>query len=114
MRASKIKLGYKQRDKLFQKKFSELKTKVLLNWFEIFILLTVSFFITLKIILMFRTGSMLIQIGLSILSSLIVTLLFCSFRGYQLKITRFDKEHIYIKISSELMDASKKELHLST
>jgi len=114
MKTSKIKLGYSERDKLFQKQLSELKTKVLLNWFEIFILLAVSFFITLKIIMILRTESMVIQIGLSILSSLIVTLLFCSFRGYQLNITRFDKEYIYKKISNELMDESKKELHLST
>ena len=108
MAASKIKLSYSERDKLFKKEYSELKNRVALNWFEIFALLVVSFFIALKTLTYFSIDSIAILTMISLIIAGGVCFLFCCFRKYQLKITRFDKEHIYKKISQELMDESKK------
>ncbi len=110
MKNSKIKLGYRERDKLFKKEFTELKIKVALNWFEIFSLLAVSFFISLKLHSFILRGSQLHPILFSFITCIIITGIFCFFRKYKLKITRFDKEDIYKKISIDLFDESRNEL----
>ncbi len=107
MEASKIKLRYRDRDTLFKKEYTELKIKVALNWFEIVALITVSFFISFKLLLYVKWQSNFIPVLISIAIALGITYLFCCFRKYQLKITRFDKEHIYKKISNDLIDKSK-------
>ena len=109
MVTSKIKIGTRERDKLFKKDFSELKIRVVLNWFEILALLVVSFFITLKIVSFFELEGIVVVVLISTLSSAVITYIFCQFRKYKLFITRFDKEDIYKKISAELIDESKKE-----
>jgi len=109
MESPKIKLRYRDRDTLFKKEFSELKIKVALNWFEIVALITLSFIISLKVVHSINYFSLTLNVIISILSSSIVTYIFCCFRNYQLKITRFDKEHIYKKISKDLIDKSKDE-----
>ena len=107
MESSKIRLRYRDRDILFKKEYSELKIKVVLNWFEITALLAVTFFISLKLTSYLKLESILIPVIISFASALVITYLFCCFRKYQLKITRFDKEHIYKKISDELIDKTK-------
>lgn len=107
MTTTKIKLRYRDRDTLFKKEYAELRVKVALNWFEIIALLSVSFFISLKLIYLFNWETLLIPVIISILVSIGITYLFCCFRKYQLKITRFDKEHIYQKISKDLIDKTK-------
>ena len=109
METSKIKLRYRDRDALFKKEFSELKIKVALNWFEIIALIAVSFLGSTKILFMLKIESITINILFSFTISLLVALLFSRFRKYQLKITRFDKEHIYKKISKDLIDKTKEE-----
>lgn len=109
METPKIKLRYSDRDTLFKKEYSELKIKVALNWFEIIALITVSIIGLFKIIQISEIKSIPVIIVLSLLGSTLITLLFCSFRKYQLKISRFDKEHIYKKISNDLIDKSKEE-----
>ena len=106
---SKIKLRYRDRDALFKKEYTELKIKVALNWFEIFALIVVSFFLSYKLVNYITTfDSMAIPIIISLIATAIITYLFCCFRKYQLNITRFDKEHIYKKISNDLIDKTKK------
>lgn len=107
MDAARIKLRYKDRDTLFKKEYSELKIKVALNWFEIFVLMAISFFVSLKIASSLKWGNMVPPVIISIISALIITFLFSYFRKYQLNITRFDKEDIYKKISDDLIDKKK-------
>ena len=108
MSSQKIKLRYKDRDILFKKEYTQLKIRVVLNWLEVFVLLMVSFFILLKISLSLNIGALLPNLGISILSSLAIVFSFSYFRNYHLKITRFDKEDIYKKISNDLIEGSKK------
>jgi hypothetical protein len=107
MAASKIKLRTKDRDLLFKKEYSKLKIKVALNWFEIFALLIVAFLVSLKTAFYLNIGSTTISLVISLAIALGITFLFSIFRKYQLKITRFDKEHIYKRISNDLIDKSK-------
>ena len=109
MEATKIKLRYRDRDTLFKKEFSELRIKVALNWFEIIALITLSFIGSFKALHLIKFGGITINVIISVVISLIVATLFSRFRKYQLKITRFDKEHIYKKISADLIDKSKNE-----
>ena len=107
METSKIKLRYRDRDTLFKKEFSELRIKVALNWFEIIALITLTFLGSIKALLMLGVSSIPTNIVISFLISLLVAFMFSRFRNYQLKITRFDKEHIYKKISADLIDKTK-------
>lgn len=107
MESSKIKLRYRDRNLLFKKEYSELKIKVALNWFEIITLIVVVFLVSLKLSFYLNLESLVGSIIISFISTIIITSLFCYFRKYQLKITRFDKEHIYKKISNELIEKSK-------
>jgi hypothetical protein len=109
METSKIKLRYRDRDTLFKKEFSELKIKVALNWFELIALITVSIIGSFKLLEFIEIKNVYTIVALSLLASALITYLFCSFRKYHLKITRFDKEHIYKKISNDLIDKSKNE-----
>ena len=109
MAASKIKLGYTERDKLFKKEYNELKIKVALNWFEIIALIIVTFFITLKATSLLQLDSIIIPVSISLIAAGGLTFLFCCFRKYQLKITRFDREHIYKKISKDLIESKGNE-----
>lgn len=109
MKPSKIKLGYKERDKLFKKEFTELKIKVALNWFEIIVLLCITFFISMKLHDFIMWENQFHPIIISIISCIVVTAIFAYFRKYQLTITRFHKENIYKKISAELLEKSKNE-----
>jgi hypothetical protein len=104
---SKIKLKTKDRDAFFKKEFSRLKIKVALNWFELVALFLVTFFGTLKLCFMLSISSIALYIIVSTIAAGLVALLFSCFRKYQLKITRFDKEHIYKKISADLIEQSK-------
>jgi len=107
MSSQKIKLRYKDRDILFKKEYTQLKIRVTLNWLEVFMLLITSFFIVLKISLSFNFGTILPSTGIAILSSLVIIFTFSYFRNYHLKITRFDKEDIYKKISNDLIEGAK-------
>lgn len=105
---SEIKLKTKERDALFKEEFSKLKIKVALNWFEIIVLIIVSFLGTLKISLSY-IDSIFFSVLVALFIALVVAFIFASFRNYQLRITRFDKEHIYKKISADLIDKSKQK-----
>ncbi len=107
MAASKIKLSYKERDKLFKKYYAELKIKVALNWFELLALLVLSFFICYKTFGYIGVTDKITSIIMAIVGSIIVTLLFVYIRKYKLTINRFDRERIYKKLSSELIEESK-------
>lgn len=106
MEASKIKLSYRDRDKLFKKYFTELKIKVALNWFELLALLTVSLFTSYKL-LAYSGSNRATSIVMSVIISIVITCLFCYIRKYKLTINRFDKEHIYKRLSNELIEESK-------
>ena len=108
MESQKIKLRYKDRELLFKKEYSQLKIKVALNWFEILTLIIISFFITFKLCLSINLGTIPVTTIISIIIALLSALLFSSFRKYQLKITRFDKEDIYKKVSNDLIDKTRK------
>ena len=108
MEPSKIRLKYRDRDTLFKKEYSELKIKVALNWFELIALLLVGFFLSIKVSISYlKIESIFITVVISLIIALGIVFLFSCFRKYQLKITRFDKEHIYKKISKDLIDESK-------
>lgn len=107
LESSKIKLKTKDRDVYFKKEFSKLKIKVALNWFELVALFLVAFFIVLKASFMLQKDYVAASLFISLLISTSVVLLFSSFRKHQLRITRFDKEHIYKKISEDLFEQSK-------
>jgi len=106
---NKIKLRTRDRDTFFKKEFSKLKIKVALNWFEIIALFLVTFFGVLKISFILELTPIIIPVAISLSVATLITFLFFCFREYQLKITRFDKEHIYKKISEDLIDKSKHE-----
>ena len=107
MAASKIKLSYKERDKLFKKYFTELKIKVALNWFELIALLILSFFISFKSLKYLSVTDNFTAIIMSVIAAIIITGVFSYIRKYKLSINRFDKEHIYKRLSSELIEESK-------
>lgn len=105
MKTSKTKLGYKERDALFQKYFMEFKIKVALNWFELIALLVVSFFISKKLINYIGIDNGITNFIIAILTSVTITLIFSYIRKYKLTINRFDKERIYKRVSSELLSS---------
>ncbi|MCB0402613.1 MAG: hypothetical protein KDD41_11055 [Flavobacteriales bacterium] len=107
MTEQKPKLGYKERDKLFKKYFTELKIKVALNWFEIFALTILTFFVGYKLMPYVGVHVKVTALVIAGCSSLFLTLLFCYIRKYKLTINRFDKEHIYKRLSSELLEENK-------
>ena len=107
METKKTKLGYRERDALFQKYFTEFKIKVALNWFELLALLAVSFFGSLKLVQLMGVENRVTIIISSLAISFIVTLLFSYIRKYKLRINRFDKERIYKRVSAELFEESK-------
>lgn len=107
MAQDKTKLGYRERDRLFKKYFTELKIKVALNWFEIFALMLLSFFICFKLMPYIGVHVKITALVIAGVSSAFLTLLFCYIRKYKLTINRFDKEHIYKRLSSELLEESK-------
>jgi len=108
METSKIRLKYSERDALFKKEYSELKIKVALNWFELIALLLVGFFLSIKVSISYlKIESIFVSVIISLMIALGVVFLFSCFRKYQLKISRFDKEHIYKKISKDLIEESK-------
>ena len=104
-----IKLSTHARDILFKKKFNELKIKVYLNFFELFaffcVTLIVSYFFLFKMI---ETGRFIVLILISGIISSTLTYLFYKIRGYQLLISRLDKENIYMKVSKELLETKTK------
>ena len=106
---SEIKLRTRDRDIFFKKEFSKLKIKVALNWFEIIALFLVTFFGALKASFILGLNTIIISVIISLIVAILITFLFSCFRKYQLKITRFDKEHIYKKISADLIDKTKHE-----
>jgi hypothetical protein len=105
----RIKLKTKDRDVFFKKEFSKLKIKVALNWFELIALFLVTFLGVLKLCFFIGISYVAISIIISIFFAILISLLFSYLRKYQLKITRFDKEHIYKKISADLIEQSKCE-----
>ena len=109
MRTSEIKLGYDERDRLFKKEFTELKIKVVLNWFELIGLFLVSLIFSFEFLSEYVVKNILLTFILSILVSVFISWIFCCFRKSQFKISRFDKEDIYKKISADLIAQSKKE-----
>jgi hypothetical protein len=108
MAASKIKLGTNERDKLFKREFTELKIKVALNWFELMVLMLISFSISFKLVYSYSWEYLFIPMIIATLISILITGVFSFFRKYQLNISRFDKEDIYKNISEKLIDESKK------
>ena len=112
METSKIKLGTSERDRLFKKEFTELRIKVALNWFELFVLLLISFSVSYKLASLFTWKSIFIPLAISVLAGILITGVFSFFRNYQLSISRFDKEDIYKKISDDLINESKKSKKL--
>jgi hypothetical protein len=88
------------KDPLFVEEYNNLKSKVVLNWIELFALLVVSFLITLKFLNVYWETSEAPLI-ISCLTSVLITGVFLYFKKYQLSITPFDKENIYKKISTE-------------
>lgn len=104
-----IRLSSHARDVLFRKKFNELKVKVYLNFFELFaffcVTIILSYFFIFKMI---GTGKFIIFILISGIISSILTYLFYKVRGYQLLISKSDKEKIYMKVSKELLETKTK------
>ncbi len=78
MESSKIKLRYKDRDVMFKKEYSQLKIKVALNWFEIFALLILTFFVSLKICLSVNLGNITVSIILSVVAAIGILKVFLS------------------------------------
>ena len=99
---------YKNLDLLYNQRYTQLKIKVALNWFEIFAFIVVTFLITLKAFLWLNIRNLSIIMVSTLLISFLTAYIFASFRKYQLKITRFDKEDIYRAICKELIDKAKK------
>ena len=99
------KISHHDRDIHFNKQFQELKVKVSLNYFELIAFFSVVFF-TIYFLLtnLISLSSILSSIGVSIGTSVIASYLFYKVRGFQLSITRRDKERIYMKISKELLE----------
>lgn len=95
-------LGYREREKLFKKYFAELKIRVVLNWFELIALLTVSFFGSFKLLGLMGMHNRVACIMFGLVISCVITALFSYIRKYKLSINRFDKERIYKKVSAEL------------
>ena len=104
---SKIKLKTRDRDIFFKKEFSKLKIKVALNWFELIALFLVTFLGVIKLTFILKMSSITLSVIIAVVLATAVALLFSYFRNYQLKITRFDKEHIYKKISADLIEKTK-------
>jgi hypothetical protein len=100
-------MRYKNLDLLYNKKYSQLKIKVALNWFEIFSLLVATFLIALKTFSWLKIGDLSITIVSTLIITFLTTYLFSIFRKYQLKITRFDKEDMYRDICRELINKAK-------
>lgn len=107
MVASKIKLSYRERNKLYKKYYNELKIKVTLNWFELIALLILAFFVFFKVFGYIGVNGKTTTIIMSIISSIVLTSLFSYIRRYKLTINRFDKENIYKRLSNELIEESK-------
>ena len=105
MSQDKVQLGYRERDKLFKKYFSELRIKVALNWFELFALFVVAGFVSFKILCHFQISSRLSCIMMGFGLGVLLTIAFSFVRKYKLAINRFDKERIYKRVSSELLGA---------
>ena len=101
-------MRYKDLDLLYKHKYSRLKIKVVMNWFELLSLIAATFLIALKTFFWLKIGHISIVIALTLLISLTVTYLIFHFRKYQLTITRFDKEDLYRDICRKLIDKSKK------
>ena len=87
------------KDQLFIQEYNNLKSKIILNWIELFTLLAVTFLITLKFlnVVYWKTAST--PFAISCIISVLVTVLFLYLKKYQLSITQFDKENIYKKIN---------------
>jgi hypothetical protein len=107
MVSSKIRLKYKDRDILFQKEYNQLKIKVASNWLEIVTLVAIIFFISFKTCLSCNVENIIISILISGSLTFIIAFLVSHIRNYQLKITRYDKEDVYKKISHDLIEKSK-------
>jgi hypothetical protein len=107
MKATKTKLGYKERDALFQKYYTEFKIKVALNWFELIALLAVSFFVSYKVLKYVGMEKITTCLIMAIAASAGITIVFSYIRKYKLSINRFDKERIYKRVSSELFEENK-------
>ncbi|PJA09668.1 MAG: hypothetical protein COX70_01155 [Flavobacteriales bacterium CG_4_10_14_0_2_um_filter_32_8] len=108
MATSEIKLGYDERDRLFKKEYIELKIKVVLNWFELSVLFLVSFIVSFELFSKYVLKDIFFTVILSLVVGVLISWIFCCFRNYQFKISRFDKEDIYKRISTELIKQSKK------
>ena len=98
-------LGYKERDKLYQKEYSSLKIKIALNCFEIF---AIFIFTALGLYALMNTAHnweiFFTPIAISIVISLIITIIFFKVKNYKVSISRFDKEDLYKKVSKELFN----------
>lgn len=105
-----IKLGYRERDKLFKKYFNELKVKVALNWFELVALLLVSLFVSYQLTAYFGVKSKTTGIIMAVFASFFITFIFSYIRKYKLSINRFDKEKIYKRVSNELIEETKEKV----
>lgn len=87
------------KNQLFIQEYNNLKSKIVLNWIELFTLLVVSFLITLKFLNVIYWEKSTTPLTTSCLTSVLITGLFLYIKKYQLSITPFDKETIYKKIN---------------
>jgi len=97
-------LGYRERDKLYQKEYSALKIKIALNCFELFamcVVLSIGFYLLATTL--FEWTDPFPPTAISIVLGLILTGVFFKVKNYQVYISRFDKEDIYKKISKDLL-----------
>lgn len=107
METSKIKLKYRDRDIMFKKEYNQLRIRVACNWLEIVILIALIFFISFKTCISCNVENILSTFLISGSLTFVIAFLAIRIRNYHLRITRFDKEHIYKQISAELIERKK-------
>jgi hypothetical protein len=100
---NKAKLGYRERDILYQKEYASLRIKIALNCFELFALFTVVTVLAFLALSLTKLTDRVLLVISSVIISFIITLIFYKIKKYQISIDRFDKEAIYKKISKDLL-----------
>jgi len=90
------------RDDLYNQELSSLRTKIIFNWIELLGVLIISPVLINTIINLSLKVNLLYQIGISIATGFIITVVVFYFRRYQLRITKEDQTNLFIKISNQL------------
>ncbi len=107
MESNNIKLGQRERNQLFKKYYTEFKVKVIFNWFELFATILITFFGSFKIIKTLDIANWPMCAVYAAICCIILSSLMAYIRCYKLFINRFDKENIYKRVSTELIEKSK-------